>query len=224
MATEATVFDCELRQRAGTGGSRAVRREGWVPAVLYGGGEEPANIKLRYNQVLKAYQTGRLIDVLSKISVDGQEQQVIGRDIQVDPVKDLPRHVDMMRVSARTRVTVNVPVRFTGEEESPGLKEGGTLNVVRFEIEVEAPATAIPEQFEVDLSALEIGDVVHVSALTMPDGVELAEQDRDYTVATVVAPRSLVEETEDDADAETTLVTEGPEGAEIDTDDRDDDE
>ena len=213
MATEATIFDCELRHRAGTGGSRAVRREGWVPAVLYGGGEEPANIKLRYNQVLKAYQTGRLIDVLSKIKVDGQEQQVIGRDIQVDPVKDLPMHVDMMRVSARTRVTVNVPVRFTGEEESPGLKEGGTLNVVRFEIEVEAPATSIPEAFEVDLSALDVGDVVHVSSVAMPDGVELTVTDRDFTVATIVAPRSLVEADDDD---DTTEVIEGPEGATID--------
>ena len=217
MATEATVFDCELRQRAGTGGSRAVRREGWVPAVLYGGGEEPANIKLRYNQVLKAYQTGRLIDVLSKISVDGQEQQVIGRDIQVDPVKDLPMHVDMMRVDARTRVTVNVPVRFENEDDSPGLKAGGSLNVVRFEIEVQAPATSIPESFDVDLGSAEVGDVIHVSSIAMPEGVELTVTDRDFTVATIVAPRAMVEETGDDADE--TVVTEGPEGAVIDTDD-----
>ena len=215
MATEATVFDCELRQRAGTGGSRAVRRDGWVPAILYGGDQEPANIKLRYNQVLKAYQTGRLIDVLSKIVVDGKEQQVIGKEIQLDPVKDLPRHVDLMRVSARTRVQVAVPVRFVGEEDCPGIKAGGTLNVVRFEIDIEAPATAIPEQFDVDLTKAEIGDVIHVSAIALPDGVELQTTDRDYTVATLVAPRSLVEADDDDDE---TVVTEGPEGAVIDAD------
>ena len=214
--SEVTVFDCELRQRAGTGGSRAVRREGWVPAVLYGGGEDPANIKLRYNQILKAYQSGRLIDVLSKISVDGQEQQVIGRDIQVDPVKDLPMHVDLMRVDARTKVTVNVPMRFLNEEDAPGLKQGGTLNIVRHEVEVLAPATEIPEALEVDLGTAEIGDVVHISAVTLPGGVTLTVTDRDFTVATIVAPRAVSAASDDDGD-DTTVVTEGPEGAEIDT-------
>lgn len=223
MATDATIFDCELRQRAGTGGSRAVRRDGWVPAILYGGDEEPANIKLRYNQVLKAHNTARLIDVLSVIKMDtGEEQQVIGRDIQVHPVKDLPMHVDLMRVSAKTRVTVNVPVRFLNEEDSPGLKEGGSLNVVRFEIEVQAPATSIPEAFEIDLGTAEVGDVIHVSTISMPDGVELTVTDRDFTVATIVAPRAMVEA--DDEGDDTTIVTEGPEGAEITTDERSDDE
>ena len=214
--SDVTTFDCELRQRAGTGGSRAVRREGWVPAVLYGGGEAPANIKLRYNQILKAYQAGRLIDVLSKISVEGQEQQVIGRDIQVDPVKDLPMHVDLMRVDARTKVTVNVPVRFLNEEDAPGLKQGGTLNVVRHEVEVLAPATEIPEALEVDLASTEIGDVIHISSVAMPDGVTLTVTDRDFTVATVVAPRAVAAADGDDTNE--TVVTEGPEGATIDAD------
>ena len=213
--SDVTIFDCELRQRAGTGGSRAVRREGWVPAVLYGGGQDPANIKLRYNQILKAYQSGRLIDVLSKIKVDGVEQQVIGRDIQVDPVKDLPMHVDLMRVDARTKVTVNVPMRFLNEEDAPGLKQGGTLNVVRHEVEVLAPATEIPDALEVDLGTAEIGDVVHISAVTLPSGVTLTVTDRDFTVATIVAPRAVAAADSDDDD--TTVVTEGPEGAEIDT-------
>ncbi len=189
--SDAFVFDCELRKRAGTGGSRAVRRDGWVPAILYGGGAEPANIKLRYNQVLKAYTTGRLIDVLCKIVVDGQEQQVIGRDIQVDPVKDLPMHVDMMRVDARTRVTVNVPMRFLNEETCPGLKRGGVLNIVRHEIEVVASATAIPEALEADLSEADVGDTIHISAVKLPDGVEPTITDRDFTVATIAAPSSM---------------------------------
>lgn len=189
--SEATVFDCELRKRAGTGGSRAVRRDGWVPAVLYGGGEDPANIKLRYNQVLKAYQTGNLIDVLSIIKVDGTEQQVIGRDIQVDPVKDLPMHVDLMRVSSKTRVTVSVPVRFLNEETSPGLKAGGVLNIVRHDVELVAPATEIPEALELDLGKAELGDTLHISAVNLPGNVELTITDRDFTIATIASPSGL---------------------------------
>lgn len=191
MAQDVFVFDCELRKRAGTGGSRAVRRDGWVPAVLYGGGQDPANIKLRYNQVLKAYQTGRLIDILSKISVDGTEQQVIGRDIQVDPVKDLPMHVDLMRVDAKTKVTVQVPMRFLNEETSPGLKRGGVLNIVRHDVEVTCSATNIPEALEADLSEADVGDTIHISAVSLPAGVEPTITDRDFTVATIAAPSGL---------------------------------
>ncbi|ADM09915.1 50S ribosomal protein L25 [Parvularcula bermudensis HTCC2503] len=197
--SDAFVFDCERRQRAGTGGSRAVRRDGWVPAVLYGGDEEPLNIKLRYNQVLKAYQTGRLIDVLAKIKLEGGEQQVIGRDIQVDPVKDLPRHVDLMRVDARTKVTVNVPMRFLNEETCPGLKKGGVLNIVRHEVEVVASATNIPEALEADLAGADVGDTIHISAVKLPDGVTPTITDRDFTVATIAAPSAL-KAAGDDAD------------------------
>ena len=211
MATKATIFDCELRKRAGTGGSRAVRRDGWVPAVLYGGDEQPANIKLRYNQVLKAYQTGRLIDVLSKIKMDtGEEQQVIGRDIQVDPVKDLPMHVDLMRVDAKTRVTVNVPMHFLNQETCPGLKKGGVLNIVRHEVEVLASATAIPEALEADLIDADVGDTIHISAVKMPDGVTPTITDRDFTVATIAAPSAMrSSETSEGADEEAAEETEG---------------
>ncbi|MGV6800646.1 MAG: 50S ribosomal protein L25/general stress protein Ctc [bacterium] len=206
MSTDVFIFDCEVRQRAGTGGSRAVRRDGWIPAVLYGGDAEPVNIKLRYNQILKAYNTGRLIDILSKIRVEGQDDQlVIGRDIQVDPVKDLPMHVDLMRVSDKTRVKVNVPMRFLNEEDCPGLKTGGVLNVVRHDIEVNAPATAIPEALEIDLSEAEVGDTIHASALNLPKGVDLTVTDRDFTVATIAAPsalRSAEDEAEDASDEE----------------------
>lgn len=207
--SEAMVFECELRKRAGTGGSRAVRRDGWVPAVLYGGDEKPLNIKLRYNQVLKAYQTGNLIDVLAIINLEGGQQRVIGRDIQVDPVKDLPMHVDLMRVDARTRVTVNVPVRFINEETCPGIKRGGVLNVVRYEVEMVAPATDIPEALTVDLAEAELGDTIHISAVKLPANVELTITDRDFTIATIAAPSGLKSqgsaggaEAEEDADAE----------------------
>ncbi|MCI5046731.1 MAG: 50S ribosomal protein L25/general stress protein Ctc [Aquisalinus sp.] len=199
--SDVTVFTCELRQRSGTGGSRAVRRDGWVPAILYGGDQEPANIKLRYNEVLKAYNTGKLISVLSKINVDGQEQSVIGRDIQVDPVKDLPLHVDLMRVSEKTRINVDVPMSFLNEEASPGLKRGGVLNVVRHTVEVIAPATRIPEALEADLTGLDIGDAVHISSVNLPEGVEPTITDRDFTIATIAAP-SVVRSADNEGDAE----------------------
>ncbi len=189
--SDVTVFTCEPRQRSGTGGSRAVRRDGWVPAILYGGDEQPANIKLRYNEVLKAYNTGRIISVLSKINVDGKEQTVIGRDVQVDPVKDFPIHVDLMRVSAKTRINVDVPMAFLNEEESPGLKRGGVLNIVRHTVEVMAPATNIPEALEADLTGLDIGDGIHISSVKMPAGVEPTITDRDFTIATISAPSGL---------------------------------
>ncbi|MCI5043300.1 MAG: 50S ribosomal protein L25/general stress protein Ctc [Aquisalinus sp.] len=200
--SDVTVFTCELRQRSGTGGSRAVRRDGWVPAILYGGDQEPANIKLRYNEVLKAYNTGKLISVLSKISVDGKEQSVIGRDIQVDPVKDLPLHVDLMRVSEKTRLNVDVPMSFLNEEASPGLKRGGVLNVVRHTVEVIAPATRIPESLEADLTGLDIGDAVHISSVNLPDGVEPTITDRDFTIATIAAPSVVRSAGSEDSDAE----------------------
>ncbi|MEO1041509.1 MAG: 50S ribosomal protein L25/general stress protein Ctc [Pseudomonadota bacterium] len=202
MADNATVFDCELRKRSGTGGSRAVRRDGWVPAVLYGGEEQPANIKLRYNQILKAYQTGKLIDVLSYIDLDGSKQTVIGRDIQVDPVKDLPMHVDFMRVSAKTRVTVNVPVRFLNDDTCPGLKAGGVLNVVRHEVEVIAPATEIPEALEVDLADAQMDASLKISSVTLPQGVDVTITDRNFTIATIAAPSGLKsEQAAEDGDA-----------------------
>ncbi len=201
MSSDATVFDCEPRKRSGTGGSRAVRREGWVPAVIYGGDEEPANIKMKYNQVLKAYNTGNIIDVMCIVKLEGKDQQVIGRDIQVDPIKDLPMHVDLMRIDAKTRVTVNIPVRFLNEETCPGLKAGGVLNVVRHEVEVVAPATAIPEALEFDLATKDLSDTLNISDTDLPDGVTATITDRDFTIATIAAPSGLKSQEADEDDA-----------------------
>lgn len=215
MSSEATVFACEPRRRSGTGGSRAVRRDGWVPAVIYGGNEEPMNIKMKYNEVLKAYQTGNLIDVLSIVELEGSKHQVIGRDIQVDVVKDLPMHVDLMRVNAKTRVTVNVPVRFLNEETCPGLKAGGVLNVVRHEVEVIAPATSIPEALEFDLAAAELSDSIKISNTTLPEGVAVTITDRDFTIATIAAPSGLKSQEAEESDvAADEVPTAGDEAAE----------
>ena len=187
------VFYCEVRERVGKGGARSARREGWVPGVLYGGGKDPVAIRLKYNEINKAYLAGRMRSHLAKIDVPGQDtlQPVIARDVQLDPVMDFPVHVDLLRVDEKTRIDVAIPVRFLNEETSPGLKRGGVLNVVRHEVEVYAPATAIPEYLEADIAALDIGDTLHISAFKLPQGVDLVITDRDFTVATIAAPSAV---------------------------------
>jgi large subunit ribosomal protein L25 len=190
---EADIFYCEVRDGTGTGAARTARREGWVPGVLYGGGQDPVAIRLRVNEVAKAYQAGRMKAHLAKIDVPGQSelQPVIARDVQVDPVRDAPVHVDLMRVDEKTRIDVEVPVRFLNEEASPGLKRGGVLNVVRHTVEIYAPATAIPEYLEADVTGLDIGDAIHISAIKLPQGVTPTITDRDFTIATIAAPSAM---------------------------------
>ena len=190
---EMDIFYCEPRDRTGTGSARASRREGWVPGVLYGGGDDPVAIRLRKNEVLKAYLAGRMKAHLAKIDVPGEDgqQPVIARAVQVDPVKGQPIHVDFMRVDEKTRIDVEVPVRFQNEEKSPGLKRGGVLNVVRHAVEVYAPATAIPEAFEIDVDGLDIGDTIHASAINLPANISLVVTDRDFTIATIAAPSAM---------------------------------
>jgi large subunit ribosomal protein L25 len=211
------IFQCETRDRTGTGGARATRREGWVPAVLYGGGEAPVAIRLRQKEVTKAYLAGRMKAHLAKIDVAGEDgqQSVIARAIQIHPVKDTPVHVDLMRVNEKTRIDVEIPVRFLNEELSPGLKKGGVLNVVRHAVDVYAPATAIPEIFEIDVTGLDVGDTIHVSAIKLPDGVKLVTTDRDYTIATIAAPSAL-RSSDDTAEDETEEAADGEEAAEAD--------
>ncbi len=213
------VFYCEVRKRTGTGGAREARREGWIPGVLYGGGGDPVPVRLRRNEVNKAYNAGRMRAHLAKIDVpeeDGQ-QPVIARDVQIDPVKGTPIHVDLLRVDERTRIDVEVPVRFLNEEESPGLKRGGVLNVVRHTVEIYAPATSIPEALEADVGALDIGDVLKISAFSLPKGVAPKITDRDFTVATIAAPsavRSSESEDAAEADAEAAAPEAETEGGE----------
>ncbi len=207
---EAEVFYCEVRERTGTGGAREARREGWIPGILYGGDEAPVAIRLRKNEIQNAINTGNLMAQMVKIEVPGQKehQQVIARDVQLDPVKDFPLHVDMMRVNEKTRINVEISVRFINEEESPGIKKGGVLNIVRHTVEVYAPATAIPEVFEFDISELDVGDAVHISSIDLPNGVKPVISDRDFTIATIAAPSALrsSESEDEDADGEETAV------------------
>lgn len=209
------IFYCEPRPRTGTGGARAARREGWVPGVLYGDGGDPVAIQLKSNEVQKAYKAGRMRAHLAKIDVPGEDgqQSVIARDVQIDPVKGQPIHVDFLRVGEKTRIKVEIQVRFQNEEDSPGLKKGGVLNVVRHAVEVMAPAVAIPEAFDIDVTGLDVGATIHASAIDLPKGVTLVVTDRDFTIATIAAPSALRSADEEEADAEASEEGEGGEEA-----------
>lgn len=182
---EAIELKAWARETSGTGSARATRREGRVPAILYGDKGKPEPIAVEYNAIWKQLHTGHFQSTIYMLNLDGDKTRVIPRDIQLDPVKDFPIHIDFMRVSKHATINIGVPVHFLNEGEAPGLKRGGVLNVVRHEIEVRCPADAIPESFEVDLTGREIGDSIHISSLTLPQGVEPVISDRDFTIATI---------------------------------------
>ena len=184
-------LEAAVRERVGKGAAREARRQGRVPAVIYGDKKDPEPISLEYKTVNMQVQTGNFLNTLYMINVDGNKTRVIPRDVQFDPVRDFPMHVDFLRLAKGATITIEVTVNFINEEECPGLKMGGVLNVVRYAVEVTCPATSIPEQFDADLTGLELGDSIHISALTLPDGVEPTITDRDFTVATIAAPAGL---------------------------------
>ncbi len=194
------VLDLNVRENTGTGSARAARREGFVPGVIYGGDEAPVAFSVKYNEVLKAINSGQFLSNMIEVTTDGKSQKVLTKDVQFHPVTDMPVHLDFYRVTAKSIIEVEVSVVFVGEEESPGLKEGGTLNVVRYSIEVKCPAGDIPDNIEVDVSKMEIGDSIHISEVDLPKGVKPSISDRDFTIATVVASRAAVEESAEDGE------------------------
>ena len=204
------------RERAGKGTARAARRAGQIPAVIYGNNEEPLLItvdSIRLEQELG--KSGFFIRLLD-IEIDGKAHRVLPRDTQYHPVTDRPLHVDFLRYSADRKLAVEIPVHFMNEDDSPGLKSGGVLNVVRHAIEVLCVADAIPDAFEIDLTGLEVGDSIHASTLTLSDGVELSITDRDFTIATIAAPTVMAveEESEDEEGVDGEAGAEGKESAE----------
>jgi large subunit ribosomal protein L25 len=210
---EAIELKAWPRQRTGTGGARQVRREGRVPGIVYGDKEEPQNIALEFKAISKQIQTGHFQSTIFMLDVDGTKIRVIPRGVQLDPVRDFPIHVDFMRLGRDALVTVDVPVHFLNEPASPGLKRGGVLNVVRHDIPVRCPADKIPDHFDVDLTGLEIGDSVHISAIALPEGVTPTISDRDFTVATIVG-RAAEEEEAPAEEEEAEAAEEAAEGAE----------
>ncbi|OUV73249.1 MAG: 50S ribosomal protein L25/general stress protein Ctc [Flavobacteriales bacterium TMED123] len=184
------------RDRGGKGTARAARRAGKVPAVIYGNNEEPILITVdRVKLEQEINKSGFLIRLLD-VEVDDKKHRVLPRDTQFHPVTDRPIHVDFLRYSAERKLTVEVPVHFLNEDDSPGLKTGGVINVVRHAIEVSCIADSIPESFEIDLAGLEIGDSIHASTLILSEGVELTITDRDFTIATIAAPTVMAAEGE----------------------------
>lgn len=173
------------RPRAGKGAARQVRREGKIPAVIYGDGQPPETVALDYNELWKHVLKGHFTSTVIDLVVGGEKRRVIPRDLQVDPIKDLPLHVDFLRIGKDGRIRVAVPVRFVNEAQSPGLKRGGVLNIVRHDIEVVCPYDRIPASFEVDLTGLQIGRSIHFSAIKLPEGVESVIRNRDFTIATI---------------------------------------
>ena len=188
------------RDRSGKGGARAERRLGRVPAVIYGGGADAVSIALDQNEMRQLIFAGRFLTTIFEVDVAGQRTRVIPKDYQLDPVKDFPLHLDFMRVEAGQTLTVEVPVHFVGQEESPGLKRGGALNVVRHTVELTVPSDQIPDAIEASIAGLDIGDSLHISAVTLPAGAR-SVIDRDFTLATIAVPVGAEEDTPAEGEA-----------------------
>lgn len=202
MSKQQITFNVEVRERVGTGGAREARKQGLVPGVLYGGGMAPVAINLKRGEVQKAIETGHFLSSTATLIHKGEKQLVIPQAIQMHPVTDQPMHVDLFRVRDDQKIKVEVAVHFKGEAVSPGLKKGGTLNVVRHTVELLVPAGHIPDFLEADVSSLEIGDNVKISDISLPADAEPTITDRDFTIATIAGRSAKSDSTEASAEAE----------------------
>lgn len=207
-------MSAQTREQAGGGAARSLRRTGRIPAVIYGGEGEPAHVSLELRAFDREYQAGGFFSRLYDVDIDGNKVRVLPRDVQLDPVTDVPLHVDFLRYVKGTTITVEVPVLFVGEDVCPGLKQGGVLNTVRRSVELLCPVEAIPDTITLDITKSEIGDSLHISQIDLPDGVTPTITDRDFTVATIAAPTVMVEEVEAAEGEEGEEGVEGEEGTE----------
>jgi len=185
------TLKADLRDRVGKGSSRALRRQGQIPAVIYGDKQPPLAIAVPYKDIFYKIHGGGFRTHVATIDLGKEKIQVLPKDYQLDPVRDFPLHVDFLRVTESSVVHVSVPVHFLHEEAAPGIKRGGVLNVVRHEVDLIVPATAIPDAIEVDLTGREVGESIHISAVKLPKGVTPVIQDRDFTIATIAAPAGM---------------------------------
>ncbi len=185
------TLSAEPRDRAGKGASRALRREGRVPAVIYGDNKEPETIHIEEKALIKALGTGHFMNSVVEIDLGGKKTTTLPKDVAFHVVSDRPLHVDFFRIAKGAKVDVAVPVVFVNEEASPGLKRGGVLNIVRHELELVCDATKIPDEIKIDVTGYDVGDSIHISAVNLPAGSTSAITDRDFTIATIVAPSAL---------------------------------
>ena len=204
------TLSAETRERVGKGASRELRRQARIPAVIYGNNEAPLSVHVEEKLLVKALMSGHFFNSVVEIQVGGKKVRTLPKDVAFHPVSDRPEHADFLRIGQHTKVHVNVPVHFIDEALSPGIKRGGVLNVVRHELELVCDAAEMPEGITISLEGLEVGDSIHISSITLPSGSVSAITDRDFTIATVVAPSSLKSKD----DAEDVAVTEGETEAE----------
>ena len=214
---DTTMINGNLRNSTGKGSARATRRAGRIPAIIFGDKKETISIDIEEREYKKLMSQSGIFSRLLDLSVDGKSNIVLTRDIQFHPVSENPLHVDFLRIGKGSNINVSVPVSFINEELSPGLKTGGVLNTVRFELELECPADNIPEKIEINLEGLVVGDSIKISSVNLPDGVSSTITDRDFTIATIAAPTVMSEiSTEDTAETEET-----EESSETDSDSKD---
>jgi large subunit ribosomal protein L25 len=201
------ALEAAKREGTGKGIARALRRNGKVPAVIYGNKESPVSISLDMNEITKQLHKGHFFTSLCDVKIDSKNNLVLARDVQLHPVTDAVEHVDFLRVTEKTRIPVNIPVHFLNEEKSKGLDQGGVLSVARYEVEVMCAALNIPESIEIDLAGTEIGDVIKSDSVTLPKGVDFTISDRAFTIASIAEPKkAVVEEDEDEGAPETVEV------------------
>lgn len=191
--TAVKQIQASARAQVGKGAAREVRRQGLTPAVIYGAGEAPIAIALDANKTRQMIYAGHFLTTLFEIDVDGKKTRAIPRDYQLDPVKDFPIHVDFLRVAAGQTIKVEVPLHVVGQEQSPGLKSGGALQIVEHSLEIEVAPESIPEFIEVSVAGLEVGDTLHIDALKLPAGVSLTST-KDKTLVTIIPPTVEAEE------------------------------
>lgn len=204
MAGQIPDLNATIRSGTGKGAARQARRNGQVPGVVYGGGADPIAINVKFNELFKMLKAGKFLSTLFNLKIEGQEDvRVICRNVQRDVVKDLPTHIDLMRLRRTSRINLFIPVQFINEEASVGLKRGGVLTVVRAEVELKVTADDIPESIVVDLADTNIGDVINISNVQLPEGTRPMITDRDFVVANISAPSGLrSSDNEDDSEAE----------------------
>ncbi|HRD47528.1 MAG TPA: 50S ribosomal protein L25/general stress protein Ctc [Caulobacter sp.] len=196
------VLNVEVRERTGTGGAREARRAGKVPGVLYGGSKDPVAIAVKSNEFRKSLYTGKLLGHLVTLKYGDETQPVIAKDVQFHPVTDEPVHFDLYRVDETGVIKIAVPVHFKNHEASPGMKSGGSLEVVRHEVEVNAPAQSIPEELVVDLTGKAMGDTIRIGDITLPKGVSPVVTDRDFVIATIKVSSAAMSEAAEEAASE----------------------
>jgi large subunit ribosomal protein L25 len=206
--SEQLTLTAETRDRAGKGASRELRNSGRVPAVVYGANQEPLSIHVEEKLLAKMLSTGHFMNSVVMIDAGGKTTRTLPKDVQFHPVTSRPVHVDFLRIGEHSKVTVSVPVRFVDEEESPGIKRGAVLNIVKHDIELSCDASEIADDIEVSLKGLDVGDSIHISNVTLPKGATPTITDRDFTIATIVAPSALKSD-----EGDTTVDGEGEEAA-----------